>query len=175
MMLKTIVPGKLYQIDDFLTQKECDKYIQYIDELEKVSPAANTESFKRFLLQPIDKALAKDFWDKLKVIIPTDISKQVNGCSERVPVVRYNPDARRNARHRDPRWREDEQFGVIIYLNTLNEENGHTTFYEGPDVVYTAVPKKGNAIIFDMDTWHRGQAPKEIKYIICPRLLSNCD
>ena len=180
-MIKTIIKDRLYFIENLLTIQQIEKYVEYINKLESNYPnKAQIKKNRRFLCQSIDHELSNEFWNLLKDIIPKTFVDENNrkltfvGCSERIPVIRYNVDAVNNQRHKDPKWRKDEHFSIIIYLNNVKEDkgNGDTSFYHPlHKSVFRSKAKAGNAVMFRMDMFHRGWAPKTIKYVICPRLL----
>jgi hypothetical protein len=56
---------------------------------------------------------------------------------------------------------EETRWALLIYLND-DFIGGHTVFYNDKwSVIKTITPKKGMAILFDIDIWHKANKIEE--------------
>jgi len=177
----TLIEGKLYLVDDFLAPSEVEHYRAYLDQREKDYTGVHPMPH-RWQESIDDPQLSITFWQKLKPYF-TQISpltkyqrkhspylKEPYKCAKYMPAVRYNIDGLQTIIHQDFRRDPQEEFAVIIYLNQ-DFPDGQTRYYDHyRQLLHTIKPKTGQAIIFDIEMFHRGEAPNGIKYILCPRV-----
>jgi hypothetical protein len=171
--IQTVYPKRIYFAEKIFTKEECDKYIQFIDDMERTSTEPQPYTY-RFQLQPVVPDLAREFWKKLSFISKTiekDAGIKLKDCSDRIPFVRYDADAIGCPGHRDHKWINEEKYGAIVYLNE-DFLDGRTKFYNPfYQEAINIKPKTGDVVFFHMDTFHEASAPEGVKYIICPRFV----
>lgn len=163
MKVHTIANKRVVLIPDVLTPTECAHYRHVID--------------KRFSKQQsgvqgvyLDAEVAWEAWQTLRTRLPPDLV--ANPFSDYVSYTRRNYTV---AKHLDLVHSPGERYKLAIYLNTLPDDTGGTTFFTTKDAREPAliVPNKmGSVILFDLDLYHAGVKHhyKHIKYMIGFRL-----
>lgn len=145
-------------IKDFLTQEECQYFIDLIDNKNKNHVQA--------IIQ--DKNIAEDFYRKHKEVFDTITLKGE-------PVLGLYPDVTlaksKNAirKHVDQKL-NDTKWKLLIYLNKV--DNGGTIFYIDK-TKHKVENYQGCAVIFDISLPHEGEVYKnQIKYTLGFRIIT---
>jgi len=155
--------GGIYTFNNFLTDKECEKYDEIVrNPPQQASAFTQTGGFDN--KKWTDPELSSYFYSLLK----NHISDKTINNNEFPNILRantlimtgnYNPGQQFNM-HTDTglyyNIKEKSRWTLLIYLND-DYEGGHTLFYDD-DFKFTKdiTPKKGMALLFDIDLWHRG-------------------
>lgn len=164
---------KIWTIQNFLSQKECEDLILLSEnigyreaEINLTSGAKmmkNIRNNNRLLYQ--DNQLALRYWQKLKAFCPESIENNIAiGLNEQFRFYKYEIN-QRFKRHIDGRFRRDEneesRITFIIYLND-DFEGGETIFDE-----LTIQPFMGNALCFAHEQKHEGAiVTNGVKYVL---------
>jgi hypothetical protein len=171
---------QIWTIDNLLTQKECEDFIIFSENMgyveAEVSFAEGAKMMKglrnNYRLFYEDRQLAKDLWVKLAPFCPQNLdnnlnnSKKIiqNGINEQFRFYKYEV-GQRFKRHIDGRFtrnaQEQSRITFMIYLND-DFEGGETTFDN-----LQIIPKAGTALCFIHEVKHEGSAIKGgIKYVL---------
>ncbi|PQJ17007.1 prolyl hydroxylase family protein [Nonlabens tegetincola] len=164
---------KIWTIDNFLTEKECEELILISEqkgyEEATVSLASGAKMMKGIRnnsrLIHTDKNLADKYWDKLTGFYPEKIDdNKATGLNERFRFYKYEPE-QRFKRHIDGRFKRDEfeesRITFMIYLND-DFKGGETKFND-----ITIIPKIGTALCFIHEQKHEGVSiEKGEKYVL---------
>lgn len=145
----------VHELENFLPAAECTRYIEQIDGAETCVPFTDTGKFLNN--KWTDAELAQVFYEKLKTygisgfLRPNTVimsGKYVPGDSFSLHTdtgLYYNKDAG-----------EKSRWTLLIYLND-DFDGGETVFYDDNwRVTKSITPKKGHAVLFDIDLWHKG-------------------
>lgn len=145
----------IYELENFCSDVECARYIEQIDNTETCVPFTDTGKFLNN--KWTDAELAHVFYEKLKtygiagILRPNTIvmsGKYVTGDSFSLHTdtgLYYN-----KIEGEKSRWT------LLIYLND-DFDGGETVFYDDNwRITKSITPKKGHAILFDIDLWHKG-------------------
>ena len=164
---------KIWTIDNFLTEKECEELI-FISEHKgydeaTVSLASGAKMMKgirnNYRLMHSDINLANKYWEKLSGFCPDKIEDCIAiGLNEQFRFYKYEPD-QRFKRHIDGRFKrnefEESRITFMIYLND-NYSGGETKFND-----VTITPKTGTALCFNHEQKHEGVIIEEgEKYVL---------
>ena len=172
--MDTIVKNKIYTIDNFITNLECDNFIKQIDDKENIVNFTNTGQFKND--KYIDLELATYFYNKL---ISNNINLQLLRPNKLIMTGKYK-EGNQFAIHTDTglfydkNKKEKSMYTLLIYLND-NFDQGETIFYNN-NLIETIkiIPKKGMALLFHIDEFHKGNMVKNgTKYWIGCEIISN--
>lgn len=164
---------KIWTIDGFLSQKECDELIMLSEiqgyEEAKVSLPSGAKMMKglrnNMRLLYTDLALANKLWNRLQLFCPYEIeSSRATGLNEMFRFYKYEA-SQRFKRHIDGRFKrnknEESRITSMVYLNE-NFEGGETKFDE-----LTIYPKTGSALCFIHEQKHESiPITKGIKYVL---------
>ena len=140
---------EVIEIDDFMTQEECDHYIEGIESKENVRKFTTTGIFKNDRYK--DSILANHLFSKLNVDL--DIrphSLIITG--KYVPGQRFglHTDA---GDYYDHETGERSKYTMIVYLN--EPVGGELQFYDNVgNKMHLIAPKMGKCVIFDIDLFH---------------------
>lgn len=157
--------------DNFLSNDECDSYIDLINNNKQIYPftiAGHFSSNKFF-----DEPLSKHFFSKLKSKAVNDkIDDDFVAPNSIIMTGKYNPGGNFGL-HTDTGLFYDKsrqtksKYTLLIYLND-NFQGGETTFFTNDfQEECTIIPKKGSCLIFDMIKWHKGnEVLNGVKYWI---------
>ena len=151
----------IYELNNFLENNDCDNYINLINDNKNNIPF--TDSGKFINNKWTNLELATLFYNKLQTYKINDNILRPNNLvmSGKFNVgdvfslhtdtgLYYNRDQL-----------EETRWTLLIYLND-DFEGGNTVFYDDKWSINKIIkPKKGNAILFDIDLWHK--ADKIIK------------
>jgi hypothetical protein len=150
-------------IKNFLSKEKCKRYIEFI---ENKRNETKLQYDKRYGESPVVPELSKELWDILQFVAPEVEKEKAFACSEKIPIVAYEAGTSGTIKHTDKRWRSDERFVCILYLNDV--EGGETVLYLNEEL--SVKPEQGKLLIFPITALHRGMPTESKKYIICPRL-----
>jgi hypothetical protein len=163
-MEKIELHPQIFLIEDFLTETECDQYINLSQ--EKVFEEAKINVFGRQhmnkgvrnndRLMIFDETMAEDLFKKASEFLPKEHDGyQLLNFNEMLRVYRY-ASGQRFKMHRDGSYirneREKSFYTFMIYLND-DFEGGETEF----ENLFTVAPKKGTALIFHHPLRHEGK------------------
>lgn len=172
--------SQIWTIDNFLTQKECEDFIIFSENIgyveAEVSFAEGAKMMKglrnNYRLLYEDMQLAKDLWVKLAPFCPQNLENNLNndkknisnGINEQFRFYKYEV-GQRFKRHIDGRFtrnaQEQSRITFMIYLND-DFEGGETAFDN-----LQIIPKTGTALCFIHEVKHQGNAIKGgTKYVL---------
>lgn len=148
-------------IDNFLTNEECNKYIELINNfiMKKNIPFSN--SANNFNHKYTDINLSQEFYDKC---IEKNVLENIDtlGPNKLIMVSKYQK-GENFGLHTDTGLYyniEDQtktRYTLLIYLND-DFDGGKTIFYtDNFEISKTISPKKGSCLLFDIDLWHEGK------------------
>jgi hypothetical protein len=144
-----------YQVqDNFFSTKECEKWIEYIDNLSQEKNRKYNQFHPEF---------SNELWERVSTLLPN-----TTGGSGRITFVKYSEDSEGMYKHVDIVREKGVKYTGIIYLN---DNEGDTVLYTSTSVNIT--PKKGRLLLFDVSIPHEGLPPKGVKYIIIFRIIQN--
>jgi prolyl 4-hydroxylase len=168
----TYYGNKIYTIKNFLSAKECDKFIEQIDNKGKTIAFTSVGKFKND--KYVDEKLANSFYEK---IISTIDKQIIDRCkiikaNNLIMTGKYAPN-QQFGMHTDTglyfnkKEKLKSRYTLLIYLND-NYEGGETSFYDQKfQHILDIKPQKNMALLFDIDMWHKGkQVLSEHKYWI---------
>lgn len=154
--------AKIWTIDSFLSERECDDLIIMAEQMgfeeATVSLPKGAQMIKgirnNYRLISSNPVLARSLWSKLAPFCPEQIEGwDAIGLNERFRFYRYESD-QRFKRHIDGRHQknllEQSRITFMIYLND-DFEGGETKFDE-----VEIIPKKGAALCFIHEQKHEG-------------------
>lgn len=162
----------IWEIENFLTIEECQKWIDLSENLgykeATVSLTSGAKMMKgirnndRLIYE--NKDLAKTLWEKLKVFCPESIDNyKAIGLNEQFRFYKYQVN-QRFKRHIDGNFkRSEEERSFITFLIYLNDtfQGGETAF---DNLIIS--PKTGNALCFIHAQKHEGKIiTSGIKYV----------
>lgn len=144
---------EIFEIENFLTPLECDRFISRIDSKKNVVNFTNTGNFKNDMY--IDEELTRDLFSRLP---PYPKFKRPNKL---IMTGMYRPGDNFGL-HTDTglyynvETKERSKYTFLIYLNA-NYKGGETQFYsEDGKKIHCVIPAQGKALIFDIDLFHQG-------------------
>lgn len=167
------VPNKLFVIDKFFSERECDDAILWseqhgyeeakvqIDGKQVMMKNVRNNSRITFL----DQQFADRLWERIRPFVVEHLGNRIAiGLNELFRFYKYEP-GQRFKRHMDGSYVRNESeasyFTLMIYLNE-DFEGGETTFDE-----HTIVPKKGQALVFEHSQRHAGEPILSgVKYVL---------
>lgn len=173
-MEKTILHPEIFLIENFLTNEECDHYIELtkdkVFEEAKINMQGRQVMSKGIRnndrLMVFDNKLAENLFQKAVGFLPqTYENYEVSGFNEMFRIYKYSP-GQRFKMHRDGSYirNEDEKsfYTFLIYLN--DDFEGGETEFEG---LFTVSPKKGSALVFHHPLRHEGKTLiSGLKYVL---------
>jgi prolyl 4-hydroxylase len=155
-------------LDSFLSNDECDKYISEID--EKIIKRPFSDSAKSENDKYVDQELANLFYERF-TSISRELDGDVIGANKWIMTAKYKTGDEFGL-HTDTGLCYDiensiySRYTVLIYLND-NFQGGETVFYDDNfKETRVIVPKKGSALIFPMNIFHKGARVIGTKYWI---------
>ncbi|WP_294315371.1 2OG-Fe(II) oxygenase [uncultured Chryseobacterium sp.] len=173
-MEKTILHQEIFLIENFLTNEECDHYIDLIK--DKVFEEAKINMQGRQVmskgirnndrLMVFDNKLAENLFRRAARFLPqTHGTYKVSGFNEMFRIYKYSP-GQRFKMHRDGSYIRNEHersfYTFLIYLN--DDFEGGETEFEG---LFTVAPKKGSALVFYHPFRHEGKTLiSGLKYVL---------
>jgi predicted 2-oxoglutarate/Fe(II)-dependent dioxygenase YbiX len=148
-------------IDNFLTDEECQNYIQLIEHLTKEKNVRFSESAYNFNHKYTDNKLAQSFYEKGQQLNLFENCTTL-GPNKLIMVSKYTKGENFGI-HTDTGLFYDKinkvktRYTLLIYLND-DFEGGNTVFYDNNlNITETIVPKKGSCLLFDIDLLHEGK------------------
>ncbi len=173
-MEKTILHPEIFLIENFLTNEECDHYINLTK--DKVFEEAKINMMGRQVmskgirnndrLMVFDNELAENLFQKAVGFLPRiHENYQVSGFNEMFRIYKYST-GQRFKMHRDGSYlrnaNEKSFYTFLIYLN--DDFEGGETEFEG---LFTVAPKKGSALVFHHPLRHEGKTLiSGLKYVL---------
>tara|TARA_B100001989_G_C24515757_1_gene453028 strand:+ start:629 stop:1213 length:585 start_codon:yes stop_codon:yes gene_type:complete len=182
MKLTTHIENYIFEIEDFMTHEECDRWIQWSEDhgyedaliISEDGAERNEEIRNNDRIIYDSTHYARDLWDKAKPFVPEVFSgRTAIGLNERFRFYRYNVGQKFDW-HLDGSFvRENGEKSQLTFLVYLNDdyEGGTTSFssFRSPLVYedFSVTPKKGNALVFFHPIFHRGDdVISGMKYVI---------
>jgi len=160
-ILIIIMDKKLFIIDNFLTDNECNYYLNYLEENKENRAFSTVAQLKT--LKIADLKTSSDIFNKF-------IEKSINlesGLENDIFVYSaiYNNNEsfgihRDTGSYYNSETKRMSKYTLIIYL-TENFEDGETIFYDDNyKEIERIIPKKGKLVFFDMSILHKGNTVK---------------
>ncbi|WP_294301255.1 2OG-Fe(II) oxygenase [uncultured Chryseobacterium sp.] len=173
-MKKTILHPEIFLIENFLTNEECDHYIELtkdqVFEEAKINMQGRQVMSKGIRnndrLMVFDNKLAENLFQKVVGFLPQiHENYKVTGFNEMFRIYKYSP-GQRFKMHRDGSYIRNEHeksfYTFLIYLN--DDFEGGETEFEG---LFTVAPKKGSALVFHHPLRHEGKTLiSGLKYVL---------
>lgn len=173
-MKKTELHPQIFIIENFLTDQECDHYIELTK--DKVFEEAKINMGGRQMMSKgvrnndrlmiFDNDLAENLFQKAVEFLPqTHEDHQVLDFNEMFRIYKYSS-GQRFKMHRDGSYIRNENeksfYTFLIYLND-DFEGGETEF----ENLFTVAPKKGSALVFYHPLRHEGKTLiSGLKYVL---------
>jgi predicted 2-oxoglutarate/Fe(II)-dependent dioxygenase YbiX len=169
----------LYQIDEILTDKECQHYIQMFDN-KKIVEDINDKHRKYHRIQFCDKELADNLYEKVKHYIPKKIKNIAVGMNDHIRLSKYDA-GQFFGIHKDGLNFTDNRAQMSyatlnIFLN-CDFEGGETTFYEKNKRKKRLVckPRAGRGVFFYSQQFHEGnKIIRGNKFLLRTDLMISC-
>ena len=164
----------IYELSNFLSPNECNKYIDMIDSNKIIVPFTNSGKFINNKWKDVE--LASLFYEKLELYNIKDNVKRPNNIimsGKYIPGDSFSLHTDTGLFY-DKNAKEETRWTLLIYLND-NYVGGETIFYDDKwDVTKIVKPELGKAILFDIDLWHKANELNEgIKYWIGCEMIGN--
>lgn len=164
-------------LDNFLTDKECQFYIQSIKEKNSNVPFSNSSLSTND--KYIDHELAKKFYQRLIELDSSLKYPKTLGYNNLI-MTSYYKEGENFGIHTDTGLYYDyinkikTRYTLLIYLND-DFEGGKTIFYDDNfNKTTEIIPKKGSCLIFDINLYHEGtQVISGSKYWIGCEILGS--
>ena len=169
----------LHSIDNLLTLDECEHYISFFSDPEKVEHI-NDKYRKYHRVQFIDDKLANYLYNKIKVYIPKKIKKISVGLNSHFRMSKYEEGQffgiHKDGINFDEKNKQNMSYATLnIFLND-NFEGGETIFYENDKKTINLLckPKTGSGSFFYSQQWHEGaKLVSGYKYLLRTDLMIN--
>lgn len=173
-MKKTELHPQIFLIEDFITDEECDHYIDLTQDKDfeeaKINVHGNQVMNKGVRnndrLMVFDNDLAKNLFQRANEFLPqTHEDDKILDFNEMFRIYKYSP-GKRFKMHRDGSYVRNESeksfYTFMIYLND-DFEGGETQF----ENLFTVAPKKGSALVFYHPLRHEGKTLiSGLKYVL---------
>ncbi|WP_294249727.1 2OG-Fe(II) oxygenase [uncultured Chryseobacterium sp.] len=173
-MEKTILHPEIFLIENFLTNEECDHYIELTKDQVFKEAKINMQGRQVMSkgirnndrLMVFDNKLPENLFQKAAGFLPqTHENHKVTGFNEMFRIYKYSP-GQRFKMHRDGSYIRNEHeksfYTFLIYLN--DDFEGGETEFEG---LFTVAPKKGSALVFYHPLRHEGKTLiSGLKYVL---------
>jgi prolyl 4-hydroxylase len=170
--------NKIITINNFLLFDECDKFIYDINNNQNIIPFTNSGIFKNN--KYINANLSNYFYQKIEnKLKDNNINISILRPNNLIMTGKYTNNQEFGL-HTDTglyynkETNEKSRYTLLIYLND-NFNGGETEFYDDNfNSILKIIPKKGKALLFDIDMWHKGnQLIHGEKYWIGCEIISN--
>ena len=159
--MQKIHESGVYIIDNFLSDEECTTFMKQISDKKKTYNFTSLGNFKND--KYIDSDLAETFFQRIQTHIgsPNDCPKILRAGSL-IMTGKYKP-GQYFGIHTDTglfysvEAKEKSRYTLLCYCND-DFEGGQTQFFDTQTWKPTVCvqPRKGRALIFDIDLWHQG-------------------
>lgn len=164
--MEAILKDKIFIIDNFIAQNECDEIIKRIDSQNKkivYNQFDFTIDSYFYYWDTIGENLRDEYFNVVKN------KYHVNDIQKCVTLTKIDS-KHASHKHVDEVF-DNEKFKMFIYLN---ETSGGTNFYNNENKIEIE-SKTGRCVIFDISLPHESQKLKqnEIKYLVGFRLITN--
>ena len=157
----------IYIIENFITPKACDNYIQMAEKIGFEEAKVNIggrQIIKKGVrnnqrIMHKDEQLAHTFWDKLKNYHTLNVGNSTPiGLNEMFRFYKYTKD-QRFKRHIDGSYiRSETEYSLYTFMIYLNDTfGGGKTKFDNLEII----PKQGTALIFEHTLKHEGEALTE--------------
>ena len=150
----------VYQIDNLLTEQECQKYINMFN--EKMVENIDDKHRKYHRIQFDDQELANKLYEKIKLYLPKKIKKISDGMNEHIRLSMYDPGQffgiHKDGINFDKNNKQRMSYATLnIFLND-DFQGGQTTFYEKDKntIKFVCKPKTGSGSFFYSQQFHEG-------------------
>ncbi len=178
----THIENYIFEIEDFMTHEECDRWIKWSEDhgyedalIISEDGAERNEDIRnndRIIYDSTDYAC--DLWNKAKPFVPEMFSgRSAIGLNERFRFYRYDVGQKFDWHFDGSFVRENGEKSQLTFLVYLNDdyEGGTTSFssFRSPLVYddFLVTPKKGSALVFFHPIFHRGDdVTRGMKYVI---------
>ncbi len=173
-MKKTELHPQIFVIENFLTDEECDHYIELMK--DKVFEEAKINVGGRQMMSKgvrnndrlmiFNKYMAEDLFQRVKKFLPEKVGiYNLFGFNEMFRIYKYT-EGQLFRMHRDGSYERNEDevsfYTFLIYLND-DFEGGETEF----ENLFTVTPKKGSALVFYHPLRHEGKTLiNGLKYVL---------
>ncbi|WP_299107495.1 2OG-Fe(II) oxygenase [uncultured Tenacibaculum sp.] len=173
-MKKIDLHPEVFLIEDFLSQEECNNYLQHYENkhFEEAKISIHGEQIMnkgvrnndRYIF--FDKNLAENIWLKIKEFLPEEVGfYKALDLNEMFRVYKYSK-GQRFKMHIDGSYKrnlnEESLFSFLIYLND-DFDGGETEFRK----LFTVTPQKGTALVFRHRLKHEGkEIISGVKYVL---------
>lgn len=173
-MKKIELHPQIFLIENFLTEEECDYYIELTQ--DKVFEEAKINMRGQQLmnkgvrnndrLMVFDKDWAEEFFKKAVEFLPQiHQDYKILGFNEMFRIYKYSPGQRFKMHHDGSYIRNENEKSFYTFMVYLNDdfEGGETEF----ENLFTVAPKKGAALIFYHPLRHEGKTLIDgLKYVL---------
>jgi hypothetical protein len=154
--MNEIIKNQIWTINNFLTDDECDKFIELINTTKCERPFTRQGKFKNNKF--INQGLANKFFAKVKKYINIPMLRANNlvmtGKYVKGNAFSLHTDT---GLYLDIDKMEKSNYTLLIYLND-NFEGGNTVFFDNNFKEMIQIkPERGKALLFDISLWHKGQ------------------
>lgn len=147
----------IYTLEHFLSDSTCDVFLDEIMKRKKTISFTDSGNFKNH--KYIDQDLAEKMFTQLQTYnLPETFLRPNN-----LIMTGYYKPGDQFGLHTDTGLyyneaaKEKSRWTLLIYLNTVENE-GSTIFYDDEwNETQRIYPVKGNAVLFDIDLWHKGE------------------
>ncbi|AYV80634.1 MAG: hypothetical protein Harvfovirus3_79 [Harvfovirus sp.] len=175
--MNKVLSDYIITMDNFLTDTECARYIDLINNSRNVKKFTTVSNFKNAVY--VDQATSDLLYDRLKQIIPIDNQLNIVTNNNLIAFGCYQP-GQEFGIHTDTGLYYNKEkhlatrYTLLIYLND-NFDGGQTTFYDSAlNELCSIIPKKGLALLFDIDLAHKGnKVLNNCKYWIGIEIIGN--
>lgn len=177
----TFLKNTVITINDILPQNDCNKYIDEIDQKTKICNFTSAGNFKND--KYIDNSLSKYFYEKIKETLDDELLNELRIIRANDIIMTGKYEANQEfSLHTDTglyynkKDKMRSKYTLLIYLND-DFSGGETVFYnDNFEPVIQIAPKKGMALLFDIDLWHKGNmVTNGKKYWIGCELISHLE
>lgn len=151
----------VHQIDNILTEEECQHYMDMFNNKELVEDIDDTHR-KYHRVQFRDQELADRLFEKVKGYLPKKIKKISDGLNDHIRLSMYDPGQffgiHKDGINFDRDNKQRMSYATLnIFLNN-DFEGGETTFYEKDKRTkkFVCKPKAGRGAFFYSQQFHEG-------------------
>lgn len=174
-MKRELLAGeKIFVIDNFLTQEECDALIARGESLgfeaATLGDAVYTEVRNNSRVIFDDAELAASLWQKALPHLPAQIDDWFPaGFNERFRFYRYGPGELFKPHYDGCFRRNDNEVSLLTFMVYLNAaaKGGETRFFKDREIWLSVATEPGKALVFEHLQLHEGAPVEEgCKYVL---------